>query len=120
MAIAQELRNTNGLLDRPARERQVARIGQLHATVGFLAEAISASLGEAQRAAQTLLLAGMLLLAGALLVAGVIISHPLVAQDEKLQETRRENEAQLRPPIETAPLPPPIPRAGGPHPPPPH
>jgi len=112
MGIAQELRDAGPGIDENTRARQVVRIGQLHATVGFLAEAISASLGEAQRAAQTLLLAGMLLLAGALLVAGIVVSQRFVAQNEKLQETLRESESQLRHLIESAPLPLLILRAG--------
>ena len=112
IAIGNELRAAGRNLDDAARERQVVRIGQLHATVGFLAEAIAASLGEAQRAAQTLLLAGMLVLAGALLVAGIMISQRFVAQNEKLQQTLRESEAQLRHLIESAPLPLLILRAG--------
>ena len=67
--------------------------------------AIAASLSEGQRAAQTLLLAGLLVLAGALLVAGIMISQRFVAQNEKLQQTLRESEAQLRHLIESAPLP---------------
>ena len=105
VGIAQELRETGPDTDPVERERQVVRIGQLHATVGFLAEAIAASLGEAQRAAQTVLLAGMLLLAGALLIAGIMISQRFVAQNEKLQQTLRESESQLRHLIESAPLP---------------
>src|SRR5438132_294389 len=49
--------------------------------------AMAVPLGEAQRAAQSVLLAGMLLLAGALLVAGIYVSQRFVAQNERLQQT---------------------------------
>ena len=93
-------------------EQQVDRIGRINATLGRLEDAIAATLGEAQRAAQSVLLAGMLTLAGALLVAGIVASQRFVAQNEKLQETLRENEAQLRHLIESAPMPLVIVRAG--------
>jgi diguanylate cyclase (GGDEF)-like protein/PAS domain S-box-containing protein len=110
--IAHEIRAAGPNMDPVMREQQVDRIARINATLGNLGEAMSASLGEAQRAAQTVLLAGMLVLAAALLIAGIVVSQRFVAQSEKLQETLRENEAQLRNMIESAPLPLLIVRAG--------
>jgi len=59
-----------------------------------------------------ILLAGMLSLAAVLLIAGIMVSQKFVAQNEKLQETLRESEAQLRHLIESAPMPLLIVRAG--------
>src|SRR5258706_261501 len=47
-----------------------------------------------------------------LLVAGIMVSQRFVAQNEKLQETLRESESQLRHLIESAPMPLLIVRAG--------
>lgn len=109
VAIAHELHDAPGAV--PV-EQQLLRIARINATLGRLEDAIAATLGEAQRAAQSVLLAGMLTLAGALLVAGIMASQRFVAQNEKLQETMRENEAQLRELIESAPMPLVIVRAG--------
>ncbi|HLX24342.1 MAG TPA: EAL domain-containing protein [Usitatibacter sp.] len=84
---------------------QIERINRINVTLGRLEEAIAATLGEAQRAAQSVLLAGMLSLAAVLLVAGIMVSQRFVASNEKLQETLRESEAQLRLLIEEAPMP---------------
>jgi diguanylate cyclase (GGDEF)-like protein/PAS domain S-box-containing protein len=94
------------------RTRHIERIARLNVTLARLEDAIAATLGEAQRAAQSVLLAGMLMLAGVLLVAGIYISQRFVAQNEKLQQTLRESEAQLRHLIESAPMPLLIVRAG--------
>jgi diguanylate cyclase (GGDEF)-like protein/PAS domain S-box-containing protein len=110
--IAGELRRAGKSLDDTARGELVLRIARLNATLGRLEDAISATLGEAQRAAQSILLAGMLSLAAVLLVAGIIVSQRFVAQNEKLQATLRESEAQLRHLIESAPMPLLIVRAG--------
>jgi len=111
-AIARELKATGKALDDDARNEHVMRITRLNATLGRLEDAVSATLGEAQRAAQSILLAGMLSLAAVLLVAGIMVSQRFVAQNEKLQETLRESEAQLRHLIESAPMPLLIVRAG--------
>ena len=111
-AIGNELYKTGPRIDADERARQVERIARIHATLARLEDAIAASLGEAQRAAQSVLLAGMLLLAGVLLVAGIYISQRFVAQNERLQQTLRESEAQLRHLIESAPMPLIIVRAG--------
>jgi len=103
--IAHEIHAAGPKMDPQLREGYVDRIARINASLSNLGEAMSASLGEAQRAAQTVLLAGMLLLAGALLITGIIVSQRFVAQNERLQETLRENEAQLRNMIESAPLP---------------
>ena len=103
--IAHEIRAAGPNMDPQLRLEQVDRIARINATLGNLGEAMSASLGEAQRAAQTVLLAGMLFLAAALLITGIFVSQRFVAQNERLQETLRENEAQLRNMIESAPLP---------------
>ncbi len=109
IAIGRELHDSPGAV--PV-EQQLERISRINATLGRLEDAIAATLGEAQRAAQSILLAGMLTLAGALLVAGIMVSQRFVVQNEKLQETLRESEAQLRHLIESAPMPLLIVRAG--------
>jgi len=111
-AIGTELYKSGPMIDAAERTRQVERIARINATLARLEDAISASLGEAQRAAQSVLLAGMLMLAGVLLVAGIYISQRFVAQNERLQQTLRESEAQLRNLIESAPMPLLIARAG--------
>ncbi len=111
-SVARELESAGKSLDEAARNEQVIRITRLNATLGRLEDAISATLGEAQRAAQSILLAGMLSLAAVLLIAGIMVSQRFVAQNEKLQETLRESEAQLRHLIESAPMPLIIVRAG--------
>ena len=110
--IARELKAAGPVLDPAGRNEQVMRITRLNTTLGRLEDAISATLGEAQRAAQSILLAGMLSLAAVLLIAGIMVSQRFVAQNEKLQETLRESEAQLRHLIESAPMPLLIVRAG--------
>ncbi len=110
--VARELKKAGTTLDAATRDEQVMRITRLNTTLGRLEDAISATLGEAQRAAQSILLAGMLSLAAVLLIAGIMVSQKFVAQNEKLQETLRESEAQLRHLIESAPMPLLIVRAG--------
>ncbi len=110
--VARELKAAGNTLDDATRNEQVMRITRLNSTLGRLEDAISATLGEAQRAAQSILLAGMLSLAAVLLIAGIMVSQRFVAQNEKLQETLRESEAQLRHLIESAPMPLLIVRAG--------
>ena len=110
--VARELKAAGSVLDPAGRNEQVMRITRLNTTLGRLEDAISATLGEAQRASQSVLLAGMLTLAAVLLVAGIMVSQRFVAQNEKLQETLRESEAQLRHLIESAPMPLLIVRAG--------
>jgi diguanylate cyclase (GGDEF)-like protein/PAS domain S-box-containing protein len=111
-AIGRELHKGGTALDDATRNDFVQRITLLNSTLERLEDAISATLGEAQRAAQSLLLAGMLSLAGVLLVAGIMVSQRFFAQNEKLQETLRESEAQLRHLVESAPMPLLIVRAG--------
>ena len=111
-AIGTELYKAGPTIDAGERTRQVERIARINETLARLEDAISASLGEAQRASQSVLLAGMLMLAGVLLVAGIYISQRFVAQNERLQQTLRESEAQLRHLIESAPMPLLIVRAG--------
>ena len=110
--VGRELKAAKKPLDANLRDDQVLRITRLNATLGRLEDVISATLGEAQRAAQSILLAGMLTLAAVLLIAGIMVSQRFVAQNEKLQETLRESEAQLRQLVETAPMPLIIVRAG--------
>jgi diguanylate cyclase (GGDEF)-like protein/PAS domain S-box-containing protein len=111
-AIGNELYKSGPQIEAAERARQVERIARIHATLARLEDAIAATLGEAQRAAQSVLLAGMLMLAGVLLVAGIYISQRFVAQNERLQQTLRESEAQLRHLVESAPMPLIIVRAG--------
>jgi diguanylate cyclase (GGDEF)-like protein/PAS domain S-box-containing protein len=111
-AIGRELHSAGSAMDDAKRAELVERITRLNATLARLEDAIAATLGEAQRAAQSILLAGMLSLAAVLLVAGIMVSQRFVAQNEKLQETLRESEAQLRHLIESAPMPLLIVRAG--------
>jgi diguanylate cyclase (GGDEF)-like protein/PAS domain S-box-containing protein len=103
--IGHELYKAGPALPEADRMLQIQRISRINATLGGLEDAIAATLGEAQRAAQSLLLAGMLTLAGVLLVAGIMVSQRFVTQSEKLQEMLRESESQLRHLIESAPLP---------------
>jgi diguanylate cyclase (GGDEF)-like protein/PAS domain S-box-containing protein len=111
-AIGHELYKAGPSADAAERALHIERIARLNATLGRLADAIAATLGEAQRAAQSVLLAGMLTLAGVLLVSGMYVSQRFVTQNEKLQQTLRESESQLRHLIESAPLPLLIVRAG--------
>jgi diguanylate cyclase (GGDEF)-like protein/PAS domain S-box-containing protein len=111
-AIGRQLREAGPGIDAETRDALVQRITRINSTLERLEDAIAATLGEAQRAAQSLLLAGMLTLAGVLLVAGIMVSQKFVAQNEKLQETLRESEAQLRQLIESAPMPLLVVRAG--------
>jgi diguanylate cyclase (GGDEF)-like protein/PAS domain S-box-containing protein len=104
-AIGHELYKAGPTMDAANRAQHIQRIARLNATLGGLEDAIAATLGEAQRAAQSLLLAGMLMLAGVLLVAGIMVSQRFVTQSERLQEMLRESESQLRHLIESAPLP---------------
>jgi diguanylate cyclase (GGDEF)-like protein/PAS domain S-box-containing protein len=110
--IGHELYKAGPTATAAEREQYMERIARINATLGRLADAIAANLGEAQRAAQSVLLAGMLTLAGLLLVAGIYISQRFVAQNERLQQALRESESQLRHMIESAPLPLLIVRAG--------
>jgi diguanylate cyclase (GGDEF)-like protein/PAS domain S-box-containing protein len=110
--VGTELYKAGPTIDPEERARHIERIARLNTTLARLEDAIAATLGEAQRAAQSVLLAGMLMLAGVLLVAGIYISQRFVAQNEKLQQTLRESEAQLRHLIESAPMPLLIVRAG--------
>lgn len=110
ISIGHELHD--GAANAPPVELQIERINRINVTLGRLEEAIAATLGEAQRAAQSVLLAGMLSLAAVLLVAGIVVSQRFVAQNEKLQETLRESESQMRHLIESAPMPLLIMRAG--------
>jgi len=102
LVIGRELHDSPGAV--PV-DLQIERINRINVTLGRLEEAIAATLGEAQRAAQSVLLAGMLSLAAILLVAGIMVSQRFVAQNERLQETLRESESQLRQLIESAPMP---------------
>src|SRR6202521_3553769 len=112
VAIAAELKKAGPALNAGERSEQIDRIGRVDVAFAKLEETIAATLVEAQRAAQSALLAGMLLLAGALLVAVIMVSQRFFAQNERLQETLRQSEAQLRHLIESAPLPLLIVRAG--------
>lgn len=111
-AIGHELYKAGPTASAADRATHIERIARINDTLGRLSDAIAATLGEAQRAAQSVLLAGMLMLAGLLLVAGIYISQRFVAQNERLQQTLRESESQLRHMIESAPLPLLIVRAG--------
>ena len=111
-SVGTELYKAGPTIGEEERARQVERIARLNTTLARLEDAIAATLGEAQRAAQSVLLAGMLMLSGVLLVAGIYVSQRFVAQNERLQQTLRESEAQLRHLIESAPMPLLIVRAG--------
>ena len=111
-AIGHELFKAGPRLAPADRNAAIERIARINTTLGRLEDAMAATLGEAQRAAQSVLLAGMLMLAGVLLVAGIYVSQRFVAQNERLQQTLRESESQLRHLIESAPLPLLIVRAG--------
>jgi len=105
IAMGHELRGFGRDITPTERLTQIERITRINATLAGLGQAIAATLGEAQRAAQSVLLAGLFALGGMLLVAGVAISQRFVAQNDRLQEMLRESEAQLRYLIEVAPLP---------------
>src|SRR5258706_49286 len=105
IAMGHELRGYGRDITPTERLDQIERITRINATLAGLGQAIAATLGEAQRAAQTVLLAGLFALGGMLLVAGIAISQRFVAQNDRLQEMLRESEAQLRYLIEVAPLP---------------
>ncbi|HXN15282.1 MAG TPA: diguanylate cyclase, partial [Usitatibacter sp.] len=104
-AVAREARQAGARAERAQSARLLARIDRVNAALAPLEEEIAATLTGAQRAAQSVLLAGMLLLAGTLLVAAVALSKRLVRHNEALQHTLHENEGQLRRLIEAAPLP---------------
>ena len=101
--IGHELYKEGPTLAPAERKAALERIARINITLGRLEDAMAATLGEAQRAAQSVLLAGMLMLAGVLLVAGIYVSQRFVAQNERLQQTLRESESQLRHLIESAP-----------------
>jgi diguanylate cyclase (GGDEF)-like protein/PAS domain S-box-containing protein len=85
--------------------RELARINRINSVLTPLEDHIAAALNKAQRNAQVALLAGMLVLTGLLLAAGITLAKRFVQQNERLQRTLRESEAQLRHLIESAPLP---------------
>jgi len=85
--------------------RALGRINRINSVLTPLEDQIAASLNKAQRTAQALLLGGMLILAGMLLAAGITLAQRFVRQNEQLQRTLRQSEAQLRHLIESAPLP---------------
>ncbi|HEY4998183.1 MAG TPA: hypothetical protein VII36_03525, partial [Usitatibacter sp.] len=71
VAIGLLLHTKGAGIDDAARVELMHRITRLDATLGRLEDALAATLGEAQREAQSVLLAGMLTLAGVLLIAGI-------------------------------------------------
>jgi len=85
--------------------RALGRINRINSVLTPLEDQIALSLNRAQRTAQALLLGGMLVLAGLLLAAGITLAQRFVRQNEQLQRTLRQSEAQLRHLIESAPLP---------------
>ena len=85
--------------------RELARVNRINSVLTPLEDQIALTLNRAQRTGQAILLGGMLILAGLLLAAGIAIAQRFVRQNERLQRTLRQSEAQLRHLIESAPLP---------------
>src|SRR5260221_7230069 len=89
IAMGHELRAFGRDITPTERLEQIERITPINATLAGLGQAIAATLGEAPRAAQTVLLAGLFALGGMLLVAGTPISQRIAASNGPLPETPR-------------------------------
>ncbi len=111
--IAGELRAAGPTIDAQQRMQQLDRIERVGASLRLLEDAVAATLAEAQRAAQALVLAGLFILAAMLLVAGIAISKRFVTHNERFQRALRTSEAQVRNLVDSAPLPLLILRANG-------
>jgi diguanylate cyclase (GGDEF)-like protein/PAS domain S-box-containing protein len=103
--VAREVRSADDAWKETFVARELARINRINSVLTPLEDQIALSLNKAQRTAQAVLLGGMLLLAGLLLAAGIALAKRFVQQNERLQRTLRQSEAQLRHLIESAPLP---------------
>jgi diguanylate cyclase (GGDEF)-like protein/PAS domain S-box-containing protein len=99
--IARELRS------RPEADaaEAVREIHRVNTTLKPLADEFAATLGEIQRTAQSLLTSGILIITAVLLIGGITLSRRFLAQNERLQQTLAESEAQLRHLVDAAPLP---------------
>src|SRR5690242_2290073 len=103
--VAQEVHTSEHAWEGDFVARALGRINRINSVLTPLEDQIALSLNRAQRTAQALLLGGMLVLAGLLLAAGITLAQRFVRQNEQLQRTLRQSEAQLRHLIESAPLP---------------
>jgi diguanylate cyclase (GGDEF)-like protein/PAS domain S-box-containing protein len=112
LQVAREIRDSNDAWESGFVARELARVNRINSVLTPLEDQIALSLNKAQRTAQAMLLGGMLGLAGLLLAAGIAIAKRFVQQNERLQRTLRQSEAQLRHLIESAPLPLLVVRAG--------
>ena len=92
-------------LDEARAQKFQDEIRRLNSTLKPLGEAFSATLSDAQRMAQSIIVALMLATSALFLVAGIGVSRRLLRQREAVEGALRENEAQLRQLIESAPLP---------------
>ena len=89
-----------------ARTRQALyEIDRLHERIEPHQYQFSEALGDSLRAGKDLLLVAMLVFSSAMLLLAVGVSRRFLTQSESLQHTLRENEAQVRGLIESAPLP---------------
>jgi diguanylate cyclase (GGDEF)-like protein/PAS domain S-box-containing protein len=89
-----------------ARTRQALyEIDRLHERIVPHQYRFSEALGEALRAVKDLIVVGMMIFSAAILLVAVGVSRRFLTQSEAHQRTLRENEAQLRLLIESAPLP---------------
>jgi len=89
-----------------ARTRQdLYEIDRVHAELAPNQEQFSEALGASMRTGKALLLAAIFVISALLLLIAIAVSRRFVAHSEKLQATLRDNEAQLRNLIESAPLP---------------
>jgi diguanylate cyclase (GGDEF)-like protein/PAS domain S-box-containing protein len=104
VAVASQLRSGSAI-PTDERARLTQQISLVNENLARVEDRMVETLAEGQRAAQHALLAGMAMLATALLFMGAGVSRRFMVQNERLQQTLRENEAQLRHLIESAPLP---------------
>src|SRR6185503_5455743 len=104
-AIAAELREQHPDAGEAATRQALYEIDRIQARVSPHQERFAEALGESLRAGKALLLTAMLMISAVLLLIAVGVSRRFVAQSDRLQRTLRENEAQLRNLIDTAPLP---------------
>jgi diguanylate cyclase (GGDEF)-like protein/PAS domain S-box-containing protein len=102
--IALDLRASGPLSD-SQRAAFLDRIERVGASLRLLEDAVAATLAEAQRAAQALLLAGLFVLSALMLVAGIVIAKRFVSHNDRFQRALRRSEAQMRNLIDSAPLP---------------
>ena len=105
VAIAAQLREQNPDAGEAATRQALYEIDRIHARIAPPLARFTESLGEGLRAGKALLLTAVLMISAVLLLIAVGVSRRFVAQSERLQATLRENEAQLRNLIDSAPLP---------------